>query len=247
VDGKTYQFLGKTPPPVNVLAPTAEKTAYAARYTTQAPATNWTQPAFADDTWQTGAGDYGSQPENKTRWETPEIWVRREFDLKDAAFNNLLLQVRHDDDVDVYLNGIPVYSCAPCVSSSYKWVPVPAAGRQTLKKGKNVLALHCKNTGGPGFVDVGLMDEGKPTPVPTATQESVRVTATAQRLHLCGGRRSGSRPPSPRPCSWTTWRRFPARYLTSPSTRSRATASRTTCRCTSAPPPSGPCIPRSSP
>ncbi|MBD0259017.1 MAG: DUF4965 domain-containing protein [Cytophagales bacterium] len=187
VDGKTYQFLGKTPPPVNVLLPTAEKTAYAAHYTTQAPVPNWMQPAFADASWQTGAGDYGSQPDNKTRWETPEIWVRREFDLQETAFNNLLLQVRHDDDVDVYLNGVPVYSCAPCVSSGYKPVSVPAAARQTLKKGKNVLALHCKNTGGPGFLDAGLIDELKENPVPGATQESLQVTATRSAYTFAAG------------------------------------------------------------
>jgi hypothetical protein len=187
VDGKTYQFLGKTPPPVNVLAPTVEKTAYAARYTTQAPAAQWMQPAFPDAGWQTGAGDYGSQSDNKTRWETPEIWVRREFEVKDPSVNKLLLQVRHDDDVDVYLNGVPVYSCAPCVSSPYKTVPVPAAARQTLKKGKNVLALHCKNTGGPGFVDAGLVDEGKQNPMPTATQESLRVTATRSAYAFAAG------------------------------------------------------------
>jgi hypothetical protein len=187
VDGKTYQFLGKTPPPTRVLLPTSEKTAYVSRYTTRPPATNWMQPAFADAAWQAGAGDFGSQADNKTRWETAEIWVRREFQLDDPVFNKLLLQVRHDDDVDVFLNGMPVYSCAPCVSSGYKPVPVPDAARKALKKGKNLLAVHCKNTGGPGFVDAGLVDELKETSVPMATQESLRVSATQSTYVFTAG------------------------------------------------------------
>ncbi len=177
VDGKAYQFMGAASSPVKEVLPTVEKTAYISHYVTEAPAANWMKPEFSETGWKTGKGDYGSL-DNQTAWTTDDIWIRREFTLNDLAFNKLLLNLLHDDDVEVYLNGNPVYDCAPCVTYTYKNLPVPAAAQKSLKKGKNLLALHVKNTGGPGFVDVGLLDELKATPVVTATQKSLQVNAT---------------------------------------------------------------------
>jgi len=91
VDGKTYRFLGSDPLPAKTILPSAENTAYPSRYTTGAPAAGWMQPGFPDAGWQSGRGDYGNMAGSKTRWETPEIWVRREFDLADVTLNKLLL------------------------------------------------------------------------------------------------------------------------------------------------------------
>jgi hypothetical protein len=187
VDGKTYRFLGSDPLPSRTVLPSAEKAPYSSRYTTRAPAADWMNPAFSDAGWQTGRGDYGNRPEHTTRWETPEIWVRREFDLNDVSVNKLLLYLLHNDDVEVYLNGVPVYDCAPCLTYIFKTLPVPPAAQQSLRKGKNVLALHVRNNGGPGFLDAGLLDELAVTPPATATQTDLRVEATQTHYAFTAG------------------------------------------------------------
>lgn len=187
VDGKTYQFMGSTPLPSRLLLSSVKDEKYTSRYTTKSPSGNWMNANFDDAAWSEGKGDFGTQPENITRWDTPEIWVRRTFDMKQLDINKLLLYLLHDDDVEVYINGQLVYNCAPCYTYIYKTLTVPAAVQQALKKEGNVLAIHCKNTGGPGFLDVGLQDQLRQQGIPTAIQNSVTVAATQTHYSFTAG------------------------------------------------------------
>ena len=42
----------------------------------------------------------------RTEWKTADIWLRRKFDWPDEQDGKLVLMVHHDEDVEIYLNGV---------------------------------------------------------------------------------------------------------------------------------------------
>jgi hypothetical protein len=42
----------------------------------------------------------------RTEWTTGHIWLRREFTMPEGTWDDLLLLVNHDDDAEVYINGV---------------------------------------------------------------------------------------------------------------------------------------------
>ncbi|QDA59674.1 glutaminase family protein [Hymenobacter jejuensis] len=190
VDGKTYNFLGKPDTPPTMLAASSEIQPATYRYTNTAPPSDWQKPAFNATTWTTGKGLLTTEdnaPGVHSKWKGDDVWVRRTIELKEAPKGSLSLYMLHDDDVDVYLNGEPAFACAPCFSAEYQEFPIAAKAAATLHKGQNIIALHCKNTGGPGLLDVGLVGP-KPTDTRlTATQKAVRLTATQTSYQFACG------------------------------------------------------------
>ena len=90
-----------------------------------------------------------------------------------------MLKLYHDDNVEVYLNGTEVYNVTGW-TSDFKLIPLKDKFKNKLKNGENVLAIHCANTAGGSWLDVGLVNEvkAKPNDVLLAKQKSVVVNAT---------------------------------------------------------------------
>ncbi len=153
VDGKTYRFLGKPQEAVRPVVEPADKGLQAFRYTTQAPAADWMQTRFDDSLWRQGKGFIGSpsQPGVDTPWETADLWLRRIIEVKDIGRNKLLLHLKHNDDVEVYLNGEKAYSCGPCLTYEFLEHEMAPKAAATLRKGKNVVALHVKIPAAPAL------------------------------------------------------------------------------------------------
>ncbi|WP_347157363.1 glutaminase family protein [Pontibacter chitinilyticus] len=181
VDGKTYRFLGNAEKTYKTILPAADEDFYTVKYTETAPAATWMNPGFDASGWQSGQAPLGDNAQqDKTRWLSKDIWVRRTFTLNQADLHKPLLKLRHDDDVEVYLNGKEILTLGGA-SGKYIYSDVSDAIRANLKEGENVLALHCTNTGGAAVLDAGLVDEvpGKnDATVLTALQTSVDVYAT---------------------------------------------------------------------
>ena len=74
-----------------------------------------------------------------------------------GQFKNLSLFVHHDEDVDIYINGV-LAARKSGFTSDYETLEIRPAGKTALKEGKNVMAVHCRQTGGGQFVDVGIVD-----------------------------------------------------------------------------------------
>lgn len=187
VDGQLYKFLGEGTRPMKIITPVAEDEAYPMMYTETQPAANWNQAGFDEEEWQRGKGMAGSSGTNaQTNWNTREIWVRRTFNYTGSNTNELTLLARYDDDAEVYLNGEKIFSTG-CCSGGYREIALPAEIAKRLVNGKNVLAMHCVNTGGPGFIDAGLYDRQPATQVQNALQQSVNITATQTTYQFkCG-------------------------------------------------------------
>ena len=69
----------------------------------------------------------------------------------------LLLNVHHDEDAKVYLNG-QLIAELPGFVGNYETVSLDSRARQALKPGRNVLAVSCRQTRGGQYIDVGLED-----------------------------------------------------------------------------------------
>jgi hypothetical protein len=153
------------PPTIVTVVPTAQNQPIEWRYTTQKPADDWFKVGFDDSSWKTGNAGFGTRntPGSvvRTVWNTPSIWIRREFTLPENASKDVQLYVHHDEDVEIYINGTLAASASGFVSS-YEEMPMTSSGKSALKPGKNTIAVRCRQTSGGQYIDVGLA-EVRPT------------------------------------------------------------------------------------
>lgn len=186
VDGKMYKFLGEPSRELKALLPDADMASYTCQFTEAKPGGNWTSIDYDDSKWKTGKGLFGTKNMSpQTEWASREIWIRRTFDLQSMNFNELLLKTKYDDNVEIYLNGEKIFSDGCC--SANKQMLLSKAIEQKLRKGKNVLAINCENTGGQAYIDAGLYDRLPPQNMLQATQRSLEITATQTKYEFkCG-------------------------------------------------------------
>ena len=189
VDGAKHVFLGRPEFPIEILlAPGAERP-FECKYTEDNPGVDWMKDNFDDSRWKTGKAPFGTGWDNTaaTEWKTKDIWVRRQFRLNDLNIDELVLLLRHDDDVEVYINGEPAYSCSNCYVSDLKKYPLAESIKNNLKKQDNVLALHCINPRGWSWLDAGLAKQKAVTGFQQAVQKKVEITATQTNYEFeCG-------------------------------------------------------------
>ncbi len=153
------QLYGK-PPSSKVILPTAEAGPQKWRMVTTKPADGWQQANFEDANWKEVDGGIGGEtPPNtfiRSPWKTPDIWVRRSFELDPSKLNDPHLRIYHDEDCEVFINGEKVVSLTGYVTQYFN-EPLGDA-RKALKPGRNVIAIHCHQTGGGQYIDAGLVD-----------------------------------------------------------------------------------------
>ncbi|TMI63074.1 MAG: DUF4965 domain-containing protein [Bacteroidetes bacterium] len=186
VDGKLYKFLGEPAKELKALVADADFQSYSCRYTETKPGTDWLNADYDDSKWQTGQGIFGTKDAgSKTIWTSREIWIRRVFDLQSVNVNELLLRTKYDDNVEIYLNGEKIFNAGCC--SANKEVPLSKEITKKLKKGKNVLAIYCENTGGQAYIDAGLYELLPGPHIQQAVQKSIEITATQTKYEFnCG-------------------------------------------------------------
>ncbi len=127
------------------------------RYSTVEPPAAWQSAAFDDAAWKSGAAGFGTFAPNswpRTLWETPDIWLRRSFAL-DKVPARLELWAHHDEAIEVFLNGQPAFASAEW-TTSYRRIELTAQARAALKPGRNTIAVHCHQTSGGQYIDLGL-------------------------------------------------------------------------------------------
>jgi hypothetical protein len=149
-------------PKVTEVIPTGKHATVNWRYTTAAPPEGWTRPGFDDSGWKEGAAGFGTAGTPgvavHTTWDTDDIWLRREVTLPAEAHANLEFMVFHDEDVEIYVNGVPAAHEAGFITT-YEPLEIDEAAKALLKPGATVtLAVHCHQTTGGQGIDVGLAD-----------------------------------------------------------------------------------------
>ncbi len=140
------------------------------RYTTARPAEDWFKPGFDASAWQEGPAGFGTQGtpnvSPRTEWKTDDIWLRREITLPEGKLGDVALRMYHDDDAEVYLNGVPAGEYHGYVTN-YEPAEVAPAAVAALKAGKNLIAIHCHQVMGGQYIDAGL-DAVQPPPAAAA-------------------------------------------------------------------------------
>ncbi len=147
-------------PKVTELVPTALSERVTWRFTLQKPAEDWFKPGFDAGSWKEGRAGFGTKGTPgavvRTEWNTGDIWLRREFDLQTGKSDVLRLLIHHDEDAEVYLNGV-LAARAPGFASDYEKFPMNPDARAALKPTGNVMAVHCHQTAGGQYIDAGIV------------------------------------------------------------------------------------------
>ncbi len=151
-------------PKLTEVVPTSRVTSVVWRYSLAQPTEAWSQAAFDDSTWKQGSGPFGSNGtpgiSPKTVWTSDDIWLRRELTMP-AWPGDLQVLVYHDEDVEVYVNGVLAFKEAGYVNS-YEPQDITAEAKAILKSGAKItVAVHCHQTVGGQGVDVGFVSSAK--------------------------------------------------------------------------------------
>ncbi|MCY3023047.1 MAG: cellulase family glycosylhydrolase [Planctomycetota bacterium] len=150
-------------PEIKVLIATSQKEAVEWRYTIEKPADDWFKPACDDSKWLRSNAPFGTkEPEfgrnPGTEWKAADIWLRREVVLPDGPLNAPQLLLYHDEDAEVYFNGVLAATVAG-YNTEYEEIGITPEARAVLKPGKLLLAVHCHQTTGGQYIDLGLVDQ----------------------------------------------------------------------------------------
>jgi cytochrome c553 len=129
-------------------------------YSTQVDDKDWMKPEYSDLMWRRGKAGFGTNgtPGAKvgTEWKTKNIYLRRKFRLA-ALPERLALDLHHDEDVTIFLNGKKAYSAEGHLRK-YERITLSAEASKLLKVGENTIAVYCKQTGGGQYIDVRMAD-----------------------------------------------------------------------------------------
>ena len=72
-----------------------------------------------------------------------------------GQFKELVLIMHHDEDTEVYLNGVLAVEAAG-YNAAYDSFDIRPEAQATLQPGRNVQAVHCHQTTGSQYLDLGI-------------------------------------------------------------------------------------------
>ena len=129
-------------------------------YTTTLPSENWMAPTFDLSTWKSGKSGFGTKGTPNatigTEWSTSDIWMVREVQLTEAEIkDNLNWMVHHDEDTEIFVNG-QLAAKFSGYSVQYEMRALSETARSLFKPGLNRIAIHCHQTGGGQYIDLGI-------------------------------------------------------------------------------------------
>ena len=192
VDGTSYRFMGTEDIELSPVVPTSQQGKWYGNYTEKKPSGNWTALDYDDSSWKKAEGAFGTtvnEPTAKTDWSSPNIWVRRTFELdEDLTKHKVFLEFCNDDDAIFYINGIEVHNTGS-VCHKNEVVRVPDEAVATLKKGRNIITAECQNPVANGLLDFGLLIQKEMHTALELTAEQTSVDVQATQTHYtfkCG-------------------------------------------------------------
>ena len=147
-------------PQFSTVIPDAQLRPQVWRYTFDAPADGWEQPGFDASAWKEGRAGFGSNGTPgaivETEWTTPDIWLRQTVSL-DKPLARPAISIHHDEDCEVYINGTLALKRTD-YTTGYIYLPLSKDAAKLLRIGENTIAVHCRQTRGGQYIDVGIVD-----------------------------------------------------------------------------------------
>lgn len=157
------------------------------KYTTLFPGVEWFKEGFDDSAWKEGVAGFGAgDPPNtfiRTPWNTNDIYLRRSFNLKNMLkenISNIKLWVYHDEDCDIYINGVLAAQTTGYISN-YKLLDISEEAQRAIRiEENNLIAVKCKQSWGGQYIDVGLTVEEQtsaliPQAIPDRPEEPIKI------------------------------------------------------------------------
>jgi serine/threonine protein kinase len=141
------------------LVPLATNDPAAWYYTNVKPADDWSAFNFSTEGWSAGplqiANPCYSPRDDKAAPYHTNLWLRREFEVRDIPAGKLVLLLNRNQDAEVFLNGVQI---TPVIdwSDSEVLVPCLPVTSSALRTGRNVLALHCRDADAGTMIDAGI-------------------------------------------------------------------------------------------
>ncbi len=132
------------------------------RYSSTDPGDGWRAVDYDDSAWSIGKAGFGTNGTPNARlgtdWTTADIWLRTRVEVpKGFEKAPAWLMLHHDEDVEVYVNGNMLVERKGYLRD-YERIPLTPEQRKLFRAGKeNVIAMHCHQTSGGQFVDLGLI------------------------------------------------------------------------------------------
>ena len=153
------------PPKVTTIVSSSAERPQTWRFQLKQPPENWPATDFDDASWPTGWGGFGARdtPGARlgTRWQENDIWLRRSFTMSALPAGALCLNIFHDDEAEVFLNGRLAAKVAG-FNGEYQPVVCCQNAAEFLHEGENHIAVHCHQTKGGQFIDLGIAIIGEP-------------------------------------------------------------------------------------
>ena len=116
-------------------------------------------PSFDDSSWAHGKSGLGTPGMPGAiigaRWQADDIWLRREVNLSMKDYDQLQAWLHHNEDVEVYINGVLAITASDFIIS-YDVSSLTPDGRAVLKRGRNLIAIHSHQTVGAQYVNLGF-------------------------------------------------------------------------------------------
>lgn len=188
VDGTVYRFLGKEEVELSALAPLAAESAWNGVYTFAEPKGEWYAENYNTAGWKEGPAAFGTPGylTSTTAWQTEKVWVRREVEVtEELDGKRVYLVYSNDDDAVFYINGVEVLNTGhECHTNAF--APIPDG---VVRKGKNLIAAYCVDTGGLAYLDMGLMLQNEPHTALETPAEQLYADVQATQTHYgfrCG-------------------------------------------------------------
>ena len=144
----------------DVLVPDARTGSSQWLYTFEKPNSKWSDPEFFTTGWRYGRAGFGKTDDPlaviHTNWTGPEIWLRRDFEVR-GDLERLTLSILQHGVAEVWINGTLVRELTHPLAdyqniSLNEFLPL-------LKEGRNVVAVHCLKGDKSHYIDAALSTE----------------------------------------------------------------------------------------
>jgi len=143
-----------------VLIPDSRRSPHQWHFTTEQPDDGWYNVGFRAENsgWKLAPGGFGRKGtpncDPRTEWHSSDIWLQTSFQLTTLP-KKLVLTIYHDEGAEVYLNGQKIREFDGHITN-YTEVPLGDEATSALQTGRNVVSVHCKQSSGGQFIDLGL-------------------------------------------------------------------------------------------